>query len=279
MDSEKIAVIGLGLIGSIWAAHYKTDDCLVASWNRTEKPKLDLLQCSLEKCAQQATLLQICLYDAASVEAVLDQLEPFLNASHCVMQSSTIDSISAERIAKRVQATGASYVEAPFTGSKPAAEERKTVFFLGGEPTVRARVKPMLRHISAQQFEIGTPKQAATIKLSMNLQLAAMTEALSESIHMARSAGIADDTYFEVMKYNAAWSGLAKLKEPKLRNADYTPQFSIKNMHKDMRLAQLSSEQELPILKETCKRLEKAENSGYGEDDFVSLIRLLESRT
>lgn len=278
MDSEKIAVIGLGLIGSIWANHYKTDGCLAASWNRTEKPKLDLLQCLLENCAERATLLQLCLYDAASVEAIIDQLEPHLNASHCVIQSSTIDSISAERIAKRVQATGASYVEAPFTGSKPAAEERKTVFFLGGDSAARARVKPMLSHISAQQFEIGTPKQAATIKLSMNLQLAAMSEALSESIHMARNAGISDDTYFEVMKYNAAWSGLAALKEPKLRNADYTPQFSIKNMHKDMRLAKQSSEQDLPILQEVCKRLQQAENSGYGEEDFISLIRLLESQ-
>lgn len=279
MDSEKIAVIGLGLIGSIWANHYKTDGCLAASWNRTDKPSLDLLQSSLESCAQRATLLQFCLYDATSVEAVLDQLEPYLDASHCVIQSSTIDSISAERIAKRVRSTGASYVEAPFTGSKPAAEERKTVFFLGGEADARTRVKPTLGHISAQQFEIGTPKQAATIKLSMNLQLAAMVEALSESIQMSRNAGITDDTYFEVMKHNAAWSGLAALKEPKLRNADYAPQFSIKNMHKDMRLAKQSSEQALPILQEVCKCLQQAEDSGYGEDDFISLIRTLESRT
>ncbi|CAA6694963.1 MULTISPECIES: NAD(P)-dependent oxidoreductase [unclassified Lentimonas] len=277
MNSESLAVIGLGIIGSIWAEHYKTDGCLAASWNRTPKPELDLMQATLAECAERATLLQICLYDAASVESVLDQLEPFLTDTHCVIQSSTIDSASAERIAARVRATGASYVESPFTGSKPAAEVRKTVFFMGGEPSDIERVQPALAQISAQQFHIGSPAQAATIKLAMNLQIAVMTEALCESITMSRDAGIEDDTFFEVMKQNVAWSGLAELKEPKLRDADFAPQFSIKNMHKDMRLAQQSSQGELPILKQVCECLNQTEAAGHGDDDFISLIKVLKS--
>jgi len=275
MNSESIAVIGLGLIGSIWAAHYKTDGCLAASWNRTPKPELDLLGASLAECAERATLLQVCLYDAASVESVLDQLLPHLTHKHCVIQSSTIDSASAERIASRVRATGASYVESPFTGSKPAAEVRKTVFFMGGESTDIERAQPMLARISAQQFHIGSPAQAATIKLAMNLQIAVMTQALCESITMSRAVGIDDDTFFKVMKQNVAWSGLAALKEPKLRDADFTPQFSVKNMHKDMRLAQQSSQGELPILKQVCECLNQTEAVGYSENDFISLIRIL----
>ncbi len=277
MNSETVALIGLGLIGSIWADHYKTDGCLAASWNRTSKPELDLMQATLAECAERATLLQVCLYDAASVESVLDQLLPHLTDKHCVIQSSTIDSSSAERIALRVRATGAAYVESPFTGSKPAAEVRKTVFFMGGEPADIARVQPTLAQISAQQFHIGAPAQAATIKLAMNLQIAAISQALCESITMSRQAGIDDDCFFEVMKQNVAWSGLAALKEPKLRADDLSPQFSIKNMHKDMRLAQQSSQGELPILKQVCECLNKTEAAGHGEDDFISLIKALKS--
>jgi 3-hydroxyisobutyrate dehydrogenase-like beta-hydroxyacid dehydrogenase len=275
MNTENVAMIGLGLIGSIWAAHYKTDGCLAASWNRTAKPELDLMQASLADCAERATLLQICLYDAASVDSVLDKLLPFVSAKHCVVQSSTIDSASAERIAQRVRATGAAYVESPFTGSKPAAQARKTVFFMGGEFAEFVRVRPTLARLSAQQFEIGTPAQAATIKLAMNLQLAAMAQALCESISMSRDAGIDDETFFTVMKQNVAWSGLAKLKEPKLRDNDFSPQFSIKNMHKDMRLALQSSQGERPILKQVCECLNKTEAAGFGEADFISLIRII----
>ncbi|MFQ3243338.1 MAG: 3-hydroxyisobutyrate dehydrogenase-like beta-hydroxyacid dehydrogenase [Lentimonas sp.] len=277
MNTEKIAIIGLGLIGSIWAAHYQTDGFLAASWNRTPKPELDLMQATLAECAERATLLQICLYDAASIESVLDQLLPHLTAKHCVIQSSTIDSASAERMALRVRATGAGYVESPFTGSKPAAEVRKTVFFMGGESADIARVQAMLAQISTQQFHIGAPAQAATIKLAMNLQIAAITQALCESITMSRDAGIEDDTFFSVMKQNVAWSGLAALKEPKLRDSDFAPQFSIKNMHKDMRLAQQSSEGQLPILKQVCECLNQTEAAGHGEDDFISLIKALKN--
>ena len=275
MNSESVAVIGLGLIGSIWTTHYQTDGCLTASWNRTPKPELDLRQASLAECAERATLLQLCLYDAASVESVLDQLLPLLTDKHCIIQSSTIDSASAERIAKRVRATGARYVESPFTGSKPAAEVRKTVFFIGGEADDVARVQPTLAQISAKQFHIGAPAQATTIKLAMNLQIAAITQALCESITMSRNAGVDDDTFFEVMKQNVAWSGLAELKEPKLRDDDWSPQFSVKNMHKDMRLAQQSSQIELPILKQVCECLNQTETAGHGEDDFISLVRAL----
>lgn len=276
MSKQTVAVIGLGLIGSIWAKHYQADNCLVASWNRTPKPELSLMQATLAECAERATLLQICLYDAASVESVLELLLPHLSDTHCIIQSSTIDSASAERIAQRVRATGARYVESPFTGSKPAAEERKTVFFMGGEADDIARVQPTLALLSAKQFHIGSPAQAATIKLAMNLQIAAMAQALCESITMSRDTGIHDDTFFEVMKQNVAWSGLAALKEPKLREADFSPQFSVKNMHKDMRLAQQSSQADLPILKQVCECLNQAETAGHGEDDFISLMRALQ---
>ena len=171
MQDSSIAVIGLGLIGSIWAANYRRDGVLAASWNRSEKPELELLQGSLEDCARQAELLQLCLYDAASVEAVLDQLEPFLEHRHTLIQSSTIDPGSAARLAARVRRAGARYVEAPFTGSKPAAEARETVFFLGGEAEAIEAVEPTLARISQRRFVIGSPEQAATIKLAMNLQM------------------------------------------------------------------------------------------------------------
>ena len=92
---------------------------------------------------------------------------------------------------------------------------------------------------------------------------------------MARSAGIDDDCFFEVMRANVSWSGLSELKEFKLREADYGAQFSTKNMHKDMRLAQQSMKLELPLLDIMVDRLAASESAGFGEDDFISLIRSL----
>lgn len=277
MSEEKAAVLGLGLIGSIWAKHYASEGQLAAAWNRSPKPDLPFQIEDLESCAAKAEYLQLCLYDAESVREVLQKLLPCLNATHTVIQSSTIDGESAEEFAVLVQDSGARYLEAPFTGSKPAAEERKTVFFLGGDKSVVRSAESILQTISTRRFHIGTPKQAASIKLAMNLQISGISQALCESITMTRDAGIVDDTFFEVMKQNVAWSGLSALKEPKLREADFTPQFSIKNMHKDMRLAQKTAKSKMPLLETITSCLEATEAANYGDEDFISLIRNLDS--
>jgi 3-hydroxyisobutyrate dehydrogenase len=192
-----------------------------------------------------------------------------------IIQSSTIDGDSAATFCALVEGTGASYLESPFTGSKPAAEARKTVFFLGGSQAAASRAEPFLRTLSARRFHIGSPAQAASIKLAMNLQISGITQALCESITMSREAGIEDRAFFEVMQENVAWSGLAALKEPKLLEADFSPQFSVKNMHKDMRLAKQTAKQTMPLLEMVSDCLARAEAAGHGEDDFISLIQNL----
>ena len=121
MKDTKVAMIGLGIIGSIWAEHYRSEGILAASWNRSPKPELDLMQAELTNCPKAADSLHLCLYDAKLVCSVLEHLLPHLNERHLVIQSSTIDGESAAGFAQLVQSTGARYLEAPFTGSRPAA--------------------------------------------------------------------------------------------------------------------------------------------------------------
>ncbi|MGJ8640011.1 MAG: NAD(P)-dependent oxidoreductase [Opitutaceae bacterium] len=275
MSEQKVAVLGLGLIGSIWAGHYREAGKLAAVWSRRPKPELDFELTSLESCSAEAEYLHLCLYDSDSVRETLDQLCPHLNAGHTIIQSTTIDPLSATEFAAKVEATGARYIESPFTGSKPAAEAHQTVYFLGANSEIPSEVQELLSVLSSDRFVIGTPAQAASVKLAMNLQIVGITQALCESIHIARSAGVSDDTFFEVMKKNVSWSGLSALKENKLREGDYAPQFSTKNMHKDMRLAKVSAGDQLPLLNMVNACLQSAEAAGYGEDDFLSLMRLL----
>ena len=233
MNSNKVAVLGLGLIGSIWASHYRDAGRLATVWSRRPKPELNFDLTSLQNCTEQAAFLHLCLYDSESVRVTLGHLIPFLNEAHTVIQSTTIDPESATEFAAFVEATGARYIEAPFTGSKPAAEAHQTVYFLGANTDISEEVEGLLAILSSVRYKIGTPAQAASVKLAMNLQIVGITQALCESISIARSAGVSDDTFFEVMKKNVSWSGLSALKEDKLRDANYEPQFSLKNMHKD----------------------------------------------
>ena len=275
MEQPTISVLGLGIIGSIWAGHYSEAGVLAATWNRTPKPDFSQWVDSPSAAAEAGEIVQLCLYDPDSVEEVLESILPVLDASKIVVQSSTIDPISAEKFAEKVRSTGARYVEAPFTGSKPAAEEKQTVYFQGGSEADLDFIEPILSLVSRKRFRFETPTQAATIKLAMNHQISAITESLCEGIAWSRKAGLSDGQFFDVLRENVAWSGLAGLKEEKIREMDFSPQFSVRNMEKDMRLATNSAPLDLPSLALVRERLKAALEAGYGDDDFVSLLRIL----
>ncbi len=274
---KTIGVIGMGLIGRAWAHRYSVAGQLAATWNRTPKPDSPAWKGSAEAVVEAADVTQIVVADPPAVEGVLNQILPKLGPGKSVLQSSTIDPQSSARFQALVKGTGAAYIEAPFTGSKPAAEEGKTIFFLGGDEKEIGAIEPLLCLVSETRFRIGTGEQAAALKLSMNLNLAALMEAYAESLSFARAAGISDAVYFSVLAQNASHSGLAKMKELKLKAGDFSPQFSVKHMAKDMRLASASAGGvDYPILEAVRERLRKAEAMGYGDLDYSALIKLLQ---
>jgi 3-hydroxyisobutyrate dehydrogenase-like beta-hydroxyacid dehydrogenase len=210
------------------------------------------------------------------VTGILDQIVPHLKKGQLVAQSSTISAHWTKLFAQRVEATGAQFLEAPFTGSKLAAEARKTVFYLGGPVEVIDLARPVLQRISTQILHIGELGTASSLKLAMNLNLALMAEALAESLSLARAEGIPDDKFFEALHLNVGRSGLSDLKEPKFVAKDYAPQFSLKHMDKDLRLALETADTcELPLAKSLKAFYDKAIARQWGDDDFIAPVRLL----
>src|SRR5690606_41969701 len=117
---------------------------------------------------------------------------------------------------------------------------------------------------------------AAALKLAMNLNIALLLEGLEESLSFARAAGIPDAVYFEALKANAGRSPMSDLKEPKLRAGDYAPQFSLKHMDKDLRLA-LESAGDLPLpqLRKLKELYDAGMAKGWGDEDSSTLMKLL----
>ena len=274
--SPSVAVLGLGIIGGTWARNLSADGLLAAAWNRTPIAGFPCWKDTPAKAVVAARVCIICVADPAAVDSVIAQAAPVLSPAHIIVQTSTIDPISSARAAAAVRKTGARYVECPFTGSRPAAEARKTVFYQGGDPAILAEVEPVLARISQTRLHVGTEGQACAVKLAMNLQLAMQCEALCESLRFARAAGVSDAIFFECLSRNIARSGLTDLKEPKLRSGDYAPQFSAKHMHKDLRLALSSADAgSLPVIATLEKQFAAVSDKGCADEDFCALYKAL----
>jgi 3-hydroxyisobutyrate dehydrogenase-like beta-hydroxyacid dehydrogenase len=275
----KIGVIGLGIIGGVWARHYHAAGVLAGAWNRTPQPDFPGWLPTPEAVAAASDVVQIAVADPAAVESVLARILPVLGPGKIVVQSSTIDAESSARFAADVAARGARFLAAPFTGSKPAAEQRQTIYYLGGDRALITELEPLLSLASSHRFVIGTNEQACTLKLAMNLNLAAQMQALGEALTLSRRAGVTDEVFFEALGRNAGYSGLTKLKEPKLKGRDFSPQFSVKHMHKDMRLASRTAAcDDFPVLEAVREALKTAEARGMGDEDFSALIKVLENQ-
>jgi 3-hydroxyisobutyrate dehydrogenase-like beta-hydroxyacid dehydrogenase len=273
---KTIGILGLGIIGQAWGRHYEAAGALAGAWNRTPQPDYPRWKSSAEEVAASAEVVQIVVADPPAVRGILGRILPSLGPKSVLVQSSTIDPASSLEFGRMVAARGARYLEAPFTGSKPAAEQRQSVYYLGGDRDLAEELDPLLSLVSSARLYIGTTAQAASLKLAMNLNLAAQMEGLAEALTLARRSGVADETFFQALSRNAGNSGLVKLKEAKLRSGDFSAQFSVKHMLKDMRLASgMAASEGLPALRGVSGRLAEAAQAGHADEDFSALIRLL----
>ncbi len=273
--SERVGVIGLGIIGSVWARHYEAEGLLASTWNRSQKDAPRPAP-SAAAAARAATVLHVVVADPPAVREVLDQIEGELHEGHLLIQSTTIDPDSGAAFADRVRRRGAEYVEVPFMGSRPAAEQKQIVFLMGGAAAPLDRADAVLSRVSGKRHRVGTERQAASLKLAYNLQVAIVMEAISESLHASRQAGVADETFFGILKETALWSAFQGMKQPKLSSLDFSPQFSIKHMLKDVRLALgLAGGELTPAAAAVHSQLAKASEQGHDEEDIAALIRIL----
>lgn len=272
-----IAVLGLGLIGSIWARHWQDDGHQVRGWNRSPQPAHPCFEGDLRRAVAGADLVAVVVSDAAAVRAVLEPVSDLLRGVTVAVHS-TIGVDQAQELAALVRGWGGRYLDMPFTGSKPAAEQRQNVFFVGDDAEAFAAVEPVYARISKARVRLGGVGRAATVKLAMNLCIAGVFQATVEALRLAEVAGVPRQTFFEVLDLNVAKSGVSELKRPKLLAGDFAPQFSVKHMHKDLRLALALAArlgQQLPLTSGVERSYQQAADAGLSDQDFAALVRTL----
>lgn len=276
-SKPRVCVLGLGIMGIAMAENLHQDGYLSGTWNRTPKPEVPEFSPDMEDAIQECDFILILVTDDDAVSAVIDQLLPIINNQHLVIQCSTVHPESNIKFNERVEKTGAHFIESLIGGSKAAAINRKIIFYTGGDQAQYQRAVPALETISAGNIYIGPVGKASVVKLAMNLNIALQIEALCESFAYAESAGIDAETYFTVLKNNTAWNRLTDYKEQNLRNKEFQPAFSIRNMLKDIRLALETDRTRngLTLLGDVEKIYALADKKGMGDEDMIALYKLL----
>jgi 3-hydroxyisobutyrate dehydrogenase-like beta-hydroxyacid dehydrogenase len=272
---KNVGLIGLGIIGSRVAAGLRAAGYHVFVWNRSPRPVPNFLGSPLE-VAEICEVIQLFVADGSAVFQTIEAFGDALTDKHVIVNCATIGPDATMEAARRVQARGATFLDAPFTGSKGAAEKSQLVYYVGGEPAAFERVKPVLEASSRAIVHCGNIGDAAVLKVATNMITAVTTQTLAEALAIVRKRGIAPEAFGAAIQQNACKSGVVDLKLPKMLTGDYSPHFSVKHMFKDVQLAiQLanSMDLEIPATAAAAGVLFGGMNKGWADMDFASVFK------
>ena len=278
-NRKNVGVIGLGIIGNRVAAGLRHAGFNACVWNRTPKPAPNFLGSAAE-VAEECDVIQLFVADARAVMETIESIAGALTPEHIIVCNATIGLDGTLEAAKRVRQLGARFLDAPFTGSKMAAEKRQLVYYIGGDEQDFLQVKPILEATSKAIVHIGEVGQAAIVKVVTNLISAVTTQTLAEALAIVRAAGIRPEALVAAIEQNATRSGVTDLKLPVMLSGDYTPHFSLKHMFKDVQLGiQLANRFSLdvPATSTVGGVMYGALAKGWGDLDYAAVSKIYEN--
>ena len=199
-----------------------------------------------------------------------------------VVDASTVSPTSSVRVGEELAKSGIDFLGAPCTGSTPGATNATLTFMVGGDEQVFERARPWFEVMGKKLYYCGGPGMGLHAKLTQNLVLSNILQAFNEGIVLSTKAGVKPALMLDILTSSAAKSGLIDYKAPFIFRRDFTTNFSVKWMHKDIGLMLESAEElsvPLPLTAITRQLFQAAIATGHGEEDICSTIKVLESMT
>ncbi len=280
----RVAFVGLGIMGRPMASNLVKAGHEVSVWNRSSGKEVEgaRIATSPSDAAQGAEIVWICVSDTAAVEQVLfgpDGIEQSLTEGMIIADSSTISPSATRTFAERVARKGAQYVDSPVTGSKTGAEAGTLLFIVGGDEQAIERLKPLYAAMGKKIFRMGETGKGQSAKLAMNLQIALIYEGFAEGLTLAAKLGVDPATLIPLINASMIKSGVVEYKAPFVLARDFSPNFPLRLMRKDIGLALAAAKEarvKLPGLETVEEIYDVAVEDGHADLDFAATLMLLE---
>jgi 3-hydroxyisobutyrate dehydrogenase-like beta-hydroxyacid dehydrogenase len=219
------------------------------------------------------------LADDAAVEDVYADAAEGFRRGQVVLEMSTIAPQTVLGIASRVQARGATLLDAPVSGSVPVVERGELLIMVGGDADALDRARPVLEALSSKVIHVGELGAGATTKLAVNALVHGLGVALAESLVLAERAGVERSTAYEVFASGAAAAPFVLYKRAAFERPDETPvAFRLDLVAKDLDLILALAERvgaPMPQAVSNRDEIGSALAAGLGERDMSVLAEYL----
>lgn len=234
------------------------------------------------ECALGASIVLTMVSDAEALAAILEGSEGVLatfarektRPRPVLVDMSTIGRPAAQRVAERVRAAGAHFVDAPVSGSVGPAARGDLLALVGGQVRAVERARPVLASLCKRVVHAGAAGQGQALKTILNGVGAHHFVAFASMLALGERAGLARDILLEAFTTGAFASPSYVGKRDKVLVRDYTPEFSLALALKDCQLAAALQEEvglPLPVHAAIVREVTAAVREGLGELDLFGI--------
>ncbi|SDN31923.1 3-hydroxyisobutyrate dehydrogenase [Paenibacillus sp. yr247] len=285
---KRIGFIGLGTMGKPMAANLIQKGFMVTVYNRTAEKADELVRLGAEAALTPAevarssdVLITMLSNDAALLETfyseqgILSGIHPALT----VIDSSTVSPQTSQKLAEELAAHFVDFLDAPVSGTVTAAEAGTLTFMVGGSKEVFDEHQHLFLELGSKALYLGPSGSGSYAKLANNTMVGINLVGLAEGLTIATKAGINPAQFLEIVRSGGANSKQVELKGDKILDRDFSNQFSLKLMLKDLLLAQeLTSKLQLPtpLLQTATGLFQMGLSKGLGDEDLSSVIQCYE---
>lgn len=284
MAQARVAILGLGIMGGGMARRVLGAGFPLTVYNRNRSKAEALAELGAtiaatprEAAAHADVVLSMVSDDVVSRAIWLGENGALAGSNNgaILIESSTLSVAWVRELAAAASARGCEFIDAPVTGTKPHAEKGELLFLVGGSAVALETARPVLSVMSRGIVHLGPVGSGALLKLINNFLCGVQAASLAEADALIAAGGLDREKALNVLTNGAPGSPLVKTLAARAMSGDFTPNFFLKLMAKDLGYAHGEGEAEGIELQTAAAALAVFKNaiaSGRGDQDFAAVI-------
>jgi 2-hydroxy-3-oxopropionate reductase len=242
----RIGFIGLGIMGAPMAENLQKAGHTLFAYKRSGALPATLAEGGATACttprdvALQADVIITMLPDTPDVEAVLfgaDGVAAGLSPGKTVIDMSSISPLETQALAKKINALGCDYLDAPVSGGEVGAKAGTLTIMVGGDEAVFERAKPLFEAMGKNISLIGSNGAGQTCKVANQIIVALNIEAVAEALLFAARSGADPERVRKALMGGFAASRILEVHGERMTKRTFDPGFRIELHQKDLSLA------------------------------------------
>jgi 3-hydroxyisobutyrate dehydrogenase len=286
MSKPSVAILGLGIMGSGMANRLLAANFPLAVYNRSREKCVPFASAGAfvadspsAAASRSHIILSMVADDAASRDVWLGEEGAFNGApaGSVLIESSTLSGDWIQELAAKAVERGCQFLDAPVTGTKPHAASGELVFLVGGSAEALDAARPVFAVLGRDVVHLGPVGSGALMKLVNNFVCGVQAASFAEAVAMVDAGGLDRAKAISILTGGAPGSGIVKRVAERIAAHDFTPNFALRWMAKDLAYALRDASTKGISLQTAAAALavfEQAIAEGYGDEDFSAVSNL-----